>query len=229
MTNLLILWTLLASLAAPTDESACRAAGALVRLRQLPEASGVAASRRTPGVFWANNDSADPVIVALDERGAIVGRIEVAGAAVDDWEDIAVGSCPKGSCVYIGDVGDNSGNRDHIRIYRTPEPSPQDARTQPVEAFEATYSDGAHDAEALFVASDGDVFIITKGDPGPVALYLFPLEHGRRARLERVGAPMIDGKKIDAKDRPTAADVSPDGRWLVVRTTHAAGSIGHRI
>ena len=218
---LLVAAVLLQGSAAPSPESTCRVSGELTRLRELPEASGVAA-RRTRGVFWAHNDSAAPVIFALDERGSVTRRVKVTGAAVDDWEDIAVGPCPQGSCIYVGDIGDNGGNRDHITVYRAPEPGAQDEATKTAEVLEAIYPDGAHDAEALFVTSDSDVYIITKGDPGPVALYRFPrpLTPGKRVQLQRIGAPATDAKKIDAKDRPTAADVSPDGMWVAVRTTH---------
>lgn len=222
MFSFLVAAILLQGSAAPSTESGCRVTRELVRLRELPEASGVAASRRTPGVFWAHNDSANPILFALGEGGSVTGQVKVTGAAVDDWEDIAVGSCPQRSCVYIADIGDNNKNRGHVTVYRAPEPSPKDAATGPAEVFEAVYPDGAHDAEALFVTSDADVYIITKGDPGPVVLYRFPrpLTQGRRMQLQRVGTPMIDAKKVDAKDRPTAADVSRDGTWVAVRTTH---------
>jgi hypothetical protein len=204
-----------------SSPSNCRAVGTIVRLPELSEASGIAASRRTPGMFWAHNDSGDPVIFALDSQGAIKGRVRVTGASVDDWEDIAVGSCPNGPCVYIADMGDNSGNRKHITLYRVAEPAPGDAATSPVEAFQAAYPDGPHDAEALFVTANSDVFLITKGDPGPVALYKFPrpLAAGAMLQLQRIGEP-IGGPKIEAKDRPTAADASPDGQWVAMRTTH---------
>jgi hypothetical protein len=206
---------------ASSQQPACKVSTEIVRLAELPEASGVAASRRTPGVFWAHNDSGDPVIFALDERGAVKGRVRVAGAKVEDWEDIAVGPCARGSCLYIGDIGDNSAKRDRITLYRAPEPAPSDAATDGVEVFHATYPDGAHDAEALFVTPDSDVFIITKGDPGLVALYRFPrpLDSKGSMQLQRVGEPLASGK-VEPKDRPTAADVSHNGAWVAVRTSH---------
>src|ERR671919_653887 len=103
-------WIFLAGLAAwmggpaqpPTQQASsnCQVSGPLARLDGLSEASGVAASRRTPGVFWAHNDSGDPVLFALDRHGAVKGRVRATGASVDDWEDMAVGPCPPGSCVY---------------------------------------------------------------------------------------------------------------------------------
>lgn len=206
-------------LAQPASAPGCRVNGELTRIRELPEASGVAASRRTRGVFWAHNDSGAPLIVALNQNGKVTGRVRVAGAKVDDWEDIAVGPCPEGSCIYIADIGDNSGSRDRMTIYRVAEPTPDEATTRTVEIFHAAYPDGAHDAEALFVTPESDVFIITKGDPGPIALYRFPpLRAGATLRLERVGEP-AGGANVEGRDRPTAADISPDGAWVAVRTT----------
>ena len=204
----------------PAAQPGCRAAGGVARLRDLPEASGVAASRRTRGIFWAHNDSGRPRIFALDEQGAITGRVGVTGADVDDWEDISVGPCPDGSCIYIADIGDNKGRRERITVYRVAEPSPGEANTRPVEVFHARYPDGAHDAEALFVTARSEIFIITKGDPGPIALYRFPrpLRPGATLQLERVGEP-AGGRDVEARDRPTAADLSPDGQWVAVRTT----------
>jgi hypothetical protein len=204
----------------PAGPPNCRVTGKSVPLRELPEASGVAASRRTPGLFWAHNDSGDPVIFGIDAAGAIKSRVRVTGAGVDDWEDIAVGPCPQGSCVYIADIGDNNRSRKQITLYRVAEPAPGDAATSRAEAFHAVYPDGPHDAEALFVSRESDVFLITKGDPGSVALFKFPrpLASGTTLPLQQIGQP-AGGAKTEAKDRPTAADMSPDGRWVVVRTT----------
>jgi hypothetical protein len=195
----------------------------VVPLNELPEASGVAASRRTRGVFWAHNDSAEPLIFALNDEGGLIGRIRVSGAEVQDWEDIAVGPCQGGSCVYIGDIGDNANRRNHITVYRAVEPAPKDAATQPAEVFEAMYPDGAHDAEALFVTSSADVYVITKGDGGSIALYRFPqpLTAGKMMRLDRIGQPALDEKHVHPRDRVTGADVSFDGHWAAVRTARS--------
>jgi hypothetical protein len=198
----------------------CQPSGELVPIPGLAEASGVAASRKTPGVLWAHNDSAEPVIVALSDRGGVMARVRVAGAQVDDWEDLAAAPCGGQSCLYIADIGDNSGKREHVTVYRVQEPSPKDEETSPAEPFHAVYPDGPRDAESLFVTRDGGVFLITKGDPGPVALYRFPkpLRSGETMRLERVGTG-FGGGKVDAKDRPTGAALSPDEQWIAVRTT----------
>jgi hypothetical protein len=201
---------------APTIEP-CRVVGRPVELPALPEASGVAVSRRTPGVLWSLNDSGEPFVVALNADGTLAGRVRVAGARVTDWEAIAVGPCPSGSCLFVADLGDNDAKRERVTIYRVAEPAPSEAATQLAEAFHATYPDGAHDAEALFVTSDGTMFVVTKGETGHIALYRFPQppRAGSTVRLERVA---VLGGRATKKDRVTDASASPDGRWIALRT-----------
>jgi hypothetical protein len=196
----------------------CQASGALVRIPELPEASGVAVSRRSPGRLWAHNDSGDAVLVALDTRGSVTGRVRVSGVKVDDWEAVAVGACPGGSCIYIADIGDNGVDRKRVTIYRVPEPSTEDS-VAVQDTFHATYPDGAHDAETLLVAPDGGLFIVTKGETDAVGLYRFPreLRRGETHQLERVGKPRTLGKASE-NERITDGAVSPDGTWVVLRT-----------
>jgi hypothetical protein len=191
-------------------------------LPDLPEGSGVASSRRNPARAWAHNDSGGPVLVALTDRGAVTGRIRVTGARVDDWEAMAAGPCPAGSCLYVGDIGDNSARRKRITLYRLTEPDDGSASVRVGDIFHATYPDGAHDAESLLVTPAGDIFIVTKGDTGPVAIYRFPrqMTPGATVQLERIGKPR-DGGKARSGDRITDGAVSPNGEWIVLRTRDA--------
>jgi hypothetical protein len=210
-----------ANAAAPGTTNAsgdtCKASGALMRLADLPEASGLAVSR-AGGRFWAHNDSGVPVLFALDANGKTSARVTVEGAAVEDWEALAIGPCPAGSCLYIADIGDNDARRAHVTIYRVPEPAQPGGSAKVSDIFQATYPDGAHDAEALLVAPDGGLFIVTKGDTGHIALYKFPreLKANTTMRLERVGEP-IDPKP-GATERITDGAISPDGKWVALRS-----------
>ena len=197
----------------------CKADGAIVSVRELPEGSGLAASRRSPGRFWSHNDSGEPMLVALDARGSVTGRVRVENAKVEDWEAVATGPCPAGTCVYIGDIGDNDAERDRISVYRIAEPSADGDSTVRAEVFHASYPDGAHDAETLLAAGDGRLFVVTKGETGPVAMYAFPrdLRPGSTVRLERVGGARDGGKRSD-ENRITDGSVSPDGEWIVLRS-----------
>jgi len=197
----------------------CRVVGSTARLPTVRESSGAALARRTPGVIWTHDDSGDPVIVALDTTGAVRARVRVrvAGARVVDWEDVAIGPCPTGFCLYVADIGDNAAVRREIVVYRTPEPLPQDRSTRQAEALRAIYPDGARDAEAIIVTAGDSLFVVTKGDNGPVALYQFstPLRAGIATRLKKVATLAT---KVSKSQWITGASVSPDGRWVVLRT-----------
>ena len=203
------------------EAAACQPAGSLVPLSGLSEASGLAVSRRMPGRLWTHNDSGEPVVVAVDGRGSVVGRVRLTGATVEDWEAIAVGPCGTASCLHVGDIGDNEADRKRITIYRLPEPDAANGSASVADVFHATYPDGPHDAEALLVGGDGRLHIVTKGETGPVAIYRFPapLKSGATVTLERVGSGAPG--KADAESRITDGAVSADGQWAVLRTNSA--------
>ena len=196
----------------------CRPAGGLARIPELPEASGLAVSTRVPGRLWSHNDSGEPVLIALDERGAVTGRVRLTGAAVEDWEAIAVGPCGSTSCLHIADIGDNDAARKRVTIYRLPEPAGATGSAAVADVFHATYPDGPHDAESLLITSDGRLHIVTKGEKGPVALYRFPreLRAGSSVELERLGQAGTD--RPGKSSRVTDGAVSPDGQWTALRT-----------
>ncbi|MGH7657569.1 MAG: hypothetical protein ACREL6_04995, partial [Gemmatimonadales bacterium] len=141
---------------------------------QLKESSGVAVSRAYPGILWTVNDSGNgPWIFATDTTGRAVARIPL-DARNRDWEAIALGPCPRGSCLYVGDIGDNGEGRKEIGIYRLVEPDPADSSLRRVEHLRVSYPDGAHDAEALAVDLKGGVWLITKGRKDGVRVYRVP-------------------------------------------------------
>ena len=204
--------------AAPAAQ--CRVDGMLARLPAVREASGVAVSRRASDRFWTHNDSGEPVLLMIDAGGAVTTRVQLTGATVVDWEAIAAGPCASGSCLYIGDIGDNNARRDQITIYRVTEPAGANASSATVEAFHGKYPDGAHDAETLLVTADGGLYIVTKGSTGPVALYRFPRDVRAGApavQLERIGAPRSAGR-VSNDEQLTDGAVSSDGARVVLRT-----------
>jgi len=199
----------------------CRPAGALVKVPELPEASGLAASRRVPGRLWAHNDSGEPVLFALDARGALTGRVTVSGAKVGDWEAVAVGPCPSGSCIFVADIGDNNASRQRITIYRVPESDGSTGSTSASEVFHATYPDGSHDAETLLVSPDGRLFVVTKRRNGTGCAVRIPQgTASRRQRPTRTRGSTARGRQ-GRQRRQNHGAVSPDGQWVVLRTKTA--------
>lgn len=203
----------------------CRVTGEAMSVQGLSEASGIAVSRKTPGVLWSHNDSGEPTLVALSTDGTTRGRVYVSGAN-GDWEDVAVGPCPEGSCVYIGDIGDNGGRRREVFIYRVPEPDSGATVSAHAESMRVSYPDGPRDAEALIVLPDGRLFIVSKGELGPIALYRVPgrFQNGASVQLVRI-ATLLEAEggntgRVARHDRVTGAGASPDGKWIVLRTLY---------
>jgi hypothetical protein len=190
---------------------------------QLVEASGVAISRLHDGVLWVHNDAeGTPSLYALDLEGALLAEIELpaAGGRID-WEDIEAGPCPAGSCLYIGDIGDNLHDRQDRAILRLPEPQPRSGTVSRVERFPFAYPDGPRDAEALFVMPDTTLFIISKGRTGPVTLYRYPPPFRPRERVVLERLQELTPGLVQLPDLVTGASAAPDGRAVAVRTyTH---------
>ena len=204
--------------------AACRIEASGMPNKDLTEASGVAVSRKSPGLLWSHNDSGEPYLYAVGPDGASRGRTWMALAAVEDWEDIDTGPCPAGSCVYVGDIGDNNARRGSLNVYRVPEPDAGAERSARAESMRLMYPDGAKDAEALLVLPNGLVYVVTKGERSSVALYSAgPFTNGTTARMQSV-ATILEGNQqsgVPRQDRVTGAAASSDGKWIVLRTLNS--------
>lgn len=154
---------------------------------RITESSGLAASRKHPGIYWTHNDSDDgPYVYAVDGRsGRTVARITLRGIGTPrDVEAISMG--PDGN-VYVGDIGDNLGGTwNHVWIYRFPEPKKLRDATVTAAQFDVKYADGPRDAEALMV------------HPGPAGS-ISP------ARSRTAAAPSTRGRSGSAPSVPTSS------------------------
>ena len=186
----------------------CRVVQSSVSLPDIPEASGLALSRRHPGIVWTHNDSGHAAILfALDMTGTLRGRIRI---PIDtrDWEAIAAGPCAAGDCLYIGDIGDNRLARARIRIFRVPEPALDAGETAAPDLIEATYPDGPHNAEAM-VLLGGEIFVIPRERQPSIYRGTLP-PHAGAIALRRAGR--VDIGPV------TDANASPDQSLIAVRT-----------
>lgn len=181
------------------------------QLPEIPESSGLAVGRRNPGVLWSHNDSGSAaVLFALDTAGSTVGRVRVP-IRTRDWEDISAARCGSNDCLYIADIGDNRSVRRQVQIYRVPEPAPGDSETAAPEVFSATYADGPHNAEAMFVIG-ADLFIVARDRVAGV--YRSTISGSRELLFQRIGQLGLGAV--------TDAEASRDEKSVVVRTSHEA-------
>lgn len=207
------------ALADSSGAFACRQDAAGIQLPDAVHESSGLALAGGGDALWTHNDSGRPVLHRVGMDGRPLGQVSVTGARVEDWEDVAAGPCPGGGrCLYVADIGDNQARRATITLYRVPEPGPGEQQTLPAEAFTASYPGGPQDAEALFVLADGSVYVVTKGETGPVSIYRMPRDArpGTVARLTRVA--QLNAEDVKRAERITGAAASPDGSWFALRT-----------
>lgn len=186
----------------------------------LVELSGLVASRAQPGVLYAHNDSGDSArFFAIATTGAIAQTFTLDAATATDWEDIALGPCPAGTCVYLGDIGDNLRLRADYAVYRVTEPTVTSGTTSvPWERFRYEYPLGArHNSESIFMhPGTGRLYLVTKEDSAPSEVYRFPLpfDASKVATLELVATLTVPS----STDRPlTGADVNGCGTAVMLR------------
>ena len=115
-----------------------------------------------PVVYTTNDSGDDAVLYGFDSgTGKLVSRTTYA----DEVEDVEALAPGRDGTVWAGDIGDNRQRRDSITAYAvTPRPGRQD---RPAEAYELTYPDGPHNAEALLASpDDGRLYVVTKSPFG---------------------------------------------------------------
>lgn len=186
------------------------------------EASGLAASRSRPGVFFSHGDkNDDPVLVSFDDRGRLLGEHLVTNATNEDWEDVASAPCPdRGECLYVGDIGDNDLDRTSITVHVVREPSEKDGKVRAIEQWIGAYPDGPHDAEALMVhPCTGAVYVATKEDGGISRIFRFPPSPDGAVTLEEVATADVSGGGVAESLEVTGGDWDADGERVVLRTS----------
>lgn len=200
----------------------------------LVEASGLVASAINPEVLWSHNDSgAPPVLFALSTRGEPLAEYSLEGATAVDWEDIAIGPGPEQGrpYLYVGDIGNNHHRRASVAIYRIeepklpPGPSLHAQRLNGALRIDLVYADdGWHDAEALVVdPRTAEIYLITKSLLRTPEVYRAALgPDGKNGVLELVASVRALARHSPFTSLVTAADVSRDGRWILVRTYYRA-------
>ncbi len=190
------------------------------------EPSGFVKSKLWKDVYWSHNDSGDiPRIFPVSHDGKIITSqrnqnytgVLIPDAVNVDWEDIATDNSGN---IYIGDIGNNHQNRRDLVIYIINEPYPEQGKTSVKSKIFYSYPDQTEipakkenfNAEALFWANE-KLYILTKHyDDTHTKLYrLDSAEIGTVNTLT-----LLD--RFDTRSNVTAADVTPDGKKLVLLT-----------
>jgi hypothetical protein len=189
--------------------------------RDVPESSGVCASRTTKDVFWTHNDSGDtPRLFAFDRSAKDLGAWSVS-ASFRDWEDIASATVRGKPFLVVADVGDNELKRSQYVVHIIEEPVLGGAPAR-LKALSVpfTYPDGSHNCEALAIdATTGRIYVVTKVSGPKCALYELETPLSGAA-----GKGPVTAKRLAELTVPTvtAMDMDPTATRMVLLAGGAA-------
>ncbi|WP_201978281.1 hypothetical protein [Hymenobacter rubidus] len=176
----------------------------------IPETSALL---YTDGNLWTLNDSGNPpVLFRLDSAtGRVVQRVHITNFPNVDWEELAADA----RCLYIGDFGNNAGNRHNLRVLRVAKsaisPAPDVAVAAEEIAFrypdQQDFSPGAYrhnfDCEAFFYAHDSLHLFTKNWADQRTRYYTLPAQPGNYVAHYK--------GSFDARGLVTAAALSPAG------------------
>lgn len=161
---------------------------------------------------------------AINQSGARIAQFDVSGATATDWEDMALGPCPGGACLFVGDIGDNGMARNNYAIWRIAEPKVDLAKSGVVAKVTADklpfdYPNGAkYNAETLLVHPvTGDIYVVSKWGPGKPST-VFRLPQPYVAGVKRTLVKVTDLSMSTADSAMTAGDIHPCGNRILLRT-----------
>jgi hypothetical protein len=195
----------------------------------MNETSGIAASSINRGIYYVHNDSGDTsrfFYITTDGklRSTIYFKTDNKSRfGVQDCEDIAVGPGPqKGtSYVYLGDIGDNAGNRQNITVFRFAESTSWTADTDTHAAPAAInfkYPDHAKDAETLMIDPIEKLFYIVSKRSDSVIVYTSPLNFRSNDTVTLTKRTTLFFPGFRPFKWITAGDISKDGQQIVIKS-----------
>ena len=191
----------------------------------MPETSGLACSRTTPGYLWAHGDEntgSNKKIVAIQPNGTLAMTLTISGdAGRDDWEDIATGIYNNTNYIFIGAFGDNDlAYKDNYYIYYCPEPAiTNGTQNATVSYIRFGYPDNAaHNTETLMYDNVEQMFyIVDKVKDGVCHLYKLPFRTDYGTGVQRLTkvCDLGNGSKFNFC---TGGDITPDGKWMAIKS-----------
>jgi len=143
------------------------------------------------GLYWTASDSAGRgVVYGLTAGGAVRGTLNYRANPVD-VEGLALVS----DTLYVGDIGDSTGSRSLVTVYRFDNPRAT-GLTVTYRSYDFRFPDGPRNAETLLVTASGRILLVTTGKNA--AIYAGPQQPSRQAinRLTKVAdapGPITDG------------------------------------
>ena len=187
---------------------------------KLDETSGI---MKLGNDFWTHVDDTDNSIYRIDtESDSIFQKVTILNSTNQDWEDMFCDD----NYIYIGDIGNNGGNRHNLRYYRI-DRTEVDSTTTSVNAekIKFTYSDQTvfntnngnyYDCEAFIVLHD-TIHMFTKGWRNRwTKHYMLPAIPGTQV------AQLVDSFNVDGLI--TSAAIQGDSLVVLLGLNYVNGS-----
>ena len=163
-------------------------------------------------VFTINDSGNDAKLFQIDSTtGAIIKTTTVSNFTNVDWEDLAADS----TYIYIGDIGNNDGERTNLRILRLRKAGVYhpDSTSMVAEAIKYSYSDQTSFAPSSTHNFDCEGFFYHKG-----LLHLFSKNRGNK-KTKHYTLPATPGVQVatlqdslNANGLITSASIQPGGQ-----------------
>ena len=207
----------------------------------IPEVSGIACSRVTPGYIWMQSDETDentnPFIVATDETGSVLGaKVSFNKVYRWDWEDMCGGVYNNTNYLFIGGFGDNNHTDGNYCIIYFEEPAIDPANPNisvTANRIKFEYPDHQkHNCESMMYDNiEQMLYIVTKvyDDVNQVYSLPFRLDYGDTQQTltyvcdlgvtSDIGEGEYQGKihRYKGFHLATAADITPDGKYILIK------------
>jgi hypothetical protein len=192
----------------------------------INESSGLAISRRIPNRAYRHNDSGDSGrFFVTDLAGRSVKPVNITGFKPKDLEGVGLGPCDATTdCLFFADIGDNERKRENPELVVVREQPSFPAQVKVDYRVSLRYPDGQHDAEAIAVHPDGNVYIATK-DPRTLQIFRLKRDQWRLGKgpqtLELVATwnwPALLPNSLPLGRVATSMDIAPDGKRFLLLT-----------
>lgn len=190
---------------------------------EATEASGIIVSKNFPDRIYHINDGKKVPLIVSDKAGKKSRSVKIEDIKMKDIEDLAYGQCPdkKGECIYVADIGDNEKVREKVNIIVIREADFSES-VKPLDVWPLSYPDHPHNAEALALHPNGDLYIVTKekrkGEASPAQVFKASIFNpGKKfTHVGEINLPKLSKNQNVEDHVVTGMTISEDGKKFIL-------------
>ena len=168
-------------------------------------------------IIWVIEDAGNKnKLYGLNSKGSIVKSITIDNVKNIDWEDLASDTFGN---IYIGDFGNNYGERKSFYIYKINQPHIlKDKTSAEIIDFKLPIGSKSLDFEAFFLLNN--MFYIFSKEEKKINVFKVPNQSGNHI-AQQISEHSLKGKH----NKITSCDISNDGKTIVLLTNNSLWEI----